>query len=137
MPSAIVGYVPGSGFVPLLMSGSWGSGYQTSPVTGIQLVADSNNSGNLYISYSGAQVFSGQIGLLPSSGGGTITSGSYLLSGTAVTNMDGMKLAPGQSYFVPKLAIRNEGYASGQWQVCIGADPTCSGIYGRIYWEII
>jgi len=114
----------------LLISGNPWSG-QIVPVGGIQLVMDRNNSGNMYVG------FSGNI---------TRTSGNVPLSGSSLS--DGMQVGPGGSYFVPKIALR--GVASGAggagsgmnllfsgttpWNIFILGDTACSG-QGRVYWE--
>jgi len=141
MPSMIVGYVPGSGFQPIFSGGIW-SGLKV-PVGGIQLRADNANSGRLFVSLSGAFVFSGQIGCIPQSGGPTITSGTYPLSGGFSSGQcDGFVLNPSDSYFIPSIALFHQPvqsglFGSGTFQVCVGADPGCSGTFGRIYFEAL
>jgi hypothetical protein len=132
MPSLQINYVPGSGFVPLV-SGVLGSGLRQVPVGGCQIVADINNSGSIYISISGGNPASGIYGTLVGSGGPTITSGGSILSGRGQN--DGMRLSPGASYFIPKIAMQT-GPMSGSYTICVGADPTCSGPYARVYWEM-
>ncbi len=143
MPSLSLGYVPGSGFAPLIpvvaSGASWpwsgktpGAGFGGPPLGGIQLYADSANSGAVYVSLSGGNPFSGVYGLPPASGGPTITSGKFdfLFSGGF---MDGMKIAPGGAYFIPKAAVP----LSGICNICIGADPTCSGGFARVFYELL
>lgn len=129
----IVGYCPGSGFTPLI-SGSLNSGFTNGPVGGIMLYAYPQNSGLVYISFSGAFVFSGQVGCLPASGGPTIQSGTYALSGVMTGSMDGQPIPAGASFYVPKILITNTGAYSGTYQLCLGADPACSGTNARIHW---
>jgi hypothetical protein len=131
--SMVLGYVPGSGFCPLI-SGNPYSGTIV-PTGGFQLRADRNNSGNIYVSLSGAFVFSGQVGCLPASGGPTITSGAMPLSGSSNSGRnDALQLGPGDSYFIPHIAIQNTGAYSGTYQICIGGDLSVSGL-GRVYWD--
>jgi len=114
----------------LLISGNPWSG-QIVPVGGIQLIMDRNNSGNIYVG------FSGNI---------TRTSGNVPLSGSSLS--DGMQVGPGGSYFVPKIALRAVASGAGgagsgmnllfsgttPWNIFILGDATCSG-QGRVYWE--
>jgi hypothetical protein len=136
----VVGYVAGSGFSPLISGfGTYASG-RTIPGGGLQIIADPSNSGSIYVSLSGAFVFSGQVGLLVSSGGPTISSGAMPLSGGISSGlMDGLKLNPGASFLVPKICIQNAlgGTGSGTLQVCLGSDTAGSGAYSRVYWEFI
>jgi hypothetical protein len=131
MASLVLGYVPGSGFVPLFHSGNIFSG-RVEPVGGCQVRAWPSNSGAVYISLSGGNVFSGQWGTLPASGGPTITSGAMPLSGGPLSGIcDGIVLQPGDSYFVPRIAFQT----SGLNQVCAGCDAACSG-QARLFWEM-
>jgi hypothetical protein len=62
----------------------------------------------------------------------TITSGQMFLSGGPNSGLsDGMILAPGDSYFVPKIACGNSGFLN-IYALC---DVAASGI-GRLYFEI-
>lgn len=137
MPSMLISLTSGDGFVPILSGNPW-SGHPLSPTGGIQLRAANVNSGAIYISLSGAFIFSGVVGLLPASGGPTINSGTFGRSGVGTSgfggNMDGMALFPGDSYFVPKVAIQNNGPASGVYQLCVSCDAACSG-QARLYYE--
>lgn len=136
MPGFVVNYVPGSGFCPLLSGNPW-SGQPTVPVGGLQLRADKNNSGNIYVSLSGAYQFSGQLSTLVGSGGPTINSGTWaILSGGGFSGrglLDAMPLYPGDTYFLPKIADRQN--FSGQFGICVGQDAACSGGFGRLWWE--
>ncbi len=137
MPSMVLGYVPGSGFTPLFSGLPWSG--RLEPIGGIQVVADRNNSGNIYISLSGGNSFSGQISTLPASGGPTITSGGMPLSGGITSGwglMDGIQVGPGGGYFLPRIAIPNLGAFSGIMNVCVGCDPACSG-QARVYAELM
>ena len=132
MPSMVLSLLSGAGFTPIISGNPW-SGLPLSPTGGIQLRADKLNSGAIYISLSGAFVFSGVVGCLPGSGGPTITSGALVTSGLSGT-MDGMAMFAGDSYFVPKLAIRGTGSFSGVYQLCASCDGAASG-RARLYWE--
>ena len=80
---------------------------------GIQFFLDPSASGSAYIFLSG---------------GGTISSGGFFLSGGF---SDGMKVPPGGSYFIPKMACGVSGQL-GIWTQC---DPACSG-QARLYFEV-
>ncbi len=157
MPSLLINYCAGSGFVPLIgpISGSmlsgcylsgvgWFSGAgHTMPVGTLQIRADSANSGRIWISLSGGYFVSGTyilsgaipiIGLLPLSGGPTITSG---LGGQINYNDAPFFLAPGDAMSVPKLAIQAQGAMSGLYTICAGSDLACSGGFGRIFLEML
>jgi hypothetical protein len=111
-----------------LISGDPYSGGLVVPVGGLQVRADKNNSGNVYLSLSGAFVFSGQVGCLPTSGGPTITSGAMPLSGGVSSGlMDGFPLGPGDAFFIPRSALLVTGAYSGTYQPCVGCDPAASG----------
>ncbi len=130
MPSFVVAYTPGSGYTPAFSGNPWSG--QIEPVGGIQFRADKNNSGAVYISLSGAFVFSGQMGLLVGSGGPTITSGSMFLSGGMNSGAcDGFPIYAGDAYFTPKLAFK----VSGVYNICLACDPACSG-QARVYAEV-
>ena len=139
MPSTVINYVPGSGFCPLFSGNPW-SGQPTVPVGGIQLRAAPQNSGYLYISLSGAYPVSGVMSTLVGSGGPTINSGTWAaLSGNPIRAggtgiMDAMPLAPGDTYFLPKIADARFAW-SGQFGICVGQDPACSGGFGRLFVE--
>jgi hypothetical protein len=75
-----------------------------------------NASGNAYVGLSG---------------GVTINSGSYPLSGGGL--LDGVILGPGDTYYVPKLGCSSG--TLGIAQIYLEADAAVSG-QGRIYWEI-
>lgn len=133
MPSFVLGYVAGSGFTPLFSGNPWSG--RVEPVGGLQIVSDKNNSGNIYVSLSGGNAFSGQISTLVGSGGPTITSGAMPISGgMQIGFMDGIPVGPGGAYFVPRLAIQNTGPNSGTFNICVGCDLACSGL-ARVYAE--
>ncbi len=112
MPSVLL--TGQSGGMPLI-SGTLGSGYLQLPQAGIQLVLDQNASGRAYVGLSG---------------GVTVNSGSYPLSGGG--GMDGMPMSPGAGLWIPRGAIRRaSGNALG---VTIACDPACSG-QARMFWE--
>lgn len=98
-----------------ILSGNYWSG-TFAPVGGIQLVAWPANSGNVYVGLSG---------------GVTITSGVFQKSG-GPSRLDGVPLAPGATYFIPKLAFSN---VSGTPQVFAQPDAACSG-QARLFWEV-
>ena len=104
----------------LIISGSFLSGYNL-PMGGIQFRADKNNSGNIFVGLSG---------------GVTVTSGGYPLSGGIYSGaLDGMQLSPGDSYFVPRLSINNRGAESGTMNVYAACDAVSSG-FSRIFFEV-
>lgn len=113
MPSVIVSAASGSPF-PLVSGNFWSGNTSLHPCGGVQLKASPLNSGHVYVSLSG---------------GGTITSGSYFLSGVNTT--DGMFLAPGDTYFVPKLAMASGGY----FNLFVTCDAAASG-QGRLFYEV-
>lgn len=62
----------------------------------------------------------------------TITSGQMFLSGGPNSGLsDGMIMAPGDSYFVPRIGTG----ASGRVNIFADCDVAASGI-GRLYFEI-
>lgn len=110
MPSTILSAASGSPF-PLVSGNLWSGQGAFHPVGGVRLLLDPISSGNAYISLSG---------------GATTRSGGFFLSGGLT---DGMLLAPGGDYFIPKLA-----FVSGQMSIWATCDPAASG-QGRLYWE--
>ncbi len=112
MPSTLLSLASGAPFP--LVSGNFWSGVSNKPcVGGIQFRLDRAASGNAYISLSG---------------GGTIQSGSFFMSGINTT--DGMQIGPGDGYFIPRVAFT----LSGQLNVFVTCDPACSG-QARLFWE--
>ena len=122
MPSLVLGNDPASGAIQILSGNPW-SGFVVEPIGGIQLRWISSG-GSAYIALSG--------GGPPKSGGFmTINSGAMILSGGIASGMlDGFPLAPGDSYFIPKLAFKQ----SGVFNVYALCDQAASGV-GRLYWE--
>ncbi len=112
MPSTIVGNPLLSGG-QLLISGVFWSG-SVRPVGGVQLVLDPSSSGNVYVGLSGSV---------------TLTSGGMFLSGGGVN--DGVLMAPGAAYYIPKSALPY----SGAVNVYVRHDAACSG-QARLYYEI-
>ncbi len=111
MPSVLLTAASGGPWP--LVSGNYFSGQGANhPVGGMQLYLDVAASGNAYVGLSG---------------GATVNSGGFLLSGI---NVDAMPIRPGGGYFLPKLA-----FISGQLNVFVTCDPTCSGV-ARLYYEI-
>lgn len=111
MPSLIVGQPLASGPIQIISGNPWSGGRH--PITGIQLVLDRSASGCVYVGFSGNV---------------TMTSGGFFLSGSIGIN-DGLQLAPGAAYFVPKGAL-----ISGQYNVYVWHDAACSG-QARLYFE--
>ncbi len=119
----ILGNPLASGATPILSGWPW-SGRPAKPVGGVQIRWISSG-GNCYIALSGNPILSG--------GFMTLTSGQMYLSGGANSGLlDGMPLAPGDSYFVPRLATG----LSGQLSIFAICDQAASGI-GRLYWEVM
>jgi hypothetical protein len=108
MPSVVVGFVSGG---QLMLSGYPFT--RSEPIGGLQLVAAGFNSGMVYVGLSG---------------GVTVNSGGMFLSGGGA--LDGIPLAPGGSYFIPKLGFPQSGVVN----VYLGSDAACSG-QARLYYE--
>lgn len=107
MPSTLIGAQSGGVY---LVSGKFFSG-TIWPIGFWTLKAARANSGMVYVGLSG---------------GVTITSGGALASGGM---LDGMEMAPGDTYPVPKFAV--SGNASGVMVTC------AAGVSGfcRVFWE--
>ncbi len=125
MPSLLLGQPLASG-AQTVISGSIFSG-RLEPVGSI-LLRFISSGGCAYISLSGGgPVLSGNFM--------TITSGGMALSGGCLSGMlDGMILAPGDTYTIPKLALGNSITGSGTVNIFALCDVAASGI-GRLYWE--
>lgn len=124
MPSSIL--FPQSGGIALV-SGDIISGSIVPPFGGIQLLLDDGAPGPVYVGYRRKNVpdlaaWSGYL-----SGAVTITSGGVLSSGGLG---DGMKLAVGKDYFVPKVVL-----SSGILDIRVAVPAASSG--GRMFWEFI
>lgn len=119
MPSTLLGnpYLSGG---QLIISGNPWSG-QIRPVGGVQLLLHPNSSGNAYITMSG--------GVRPTSGGPTVNSGGFFLSGRGL--MDGMLMSPGASYFIPRIGTGLSGFIT----VYANCDQAASG-QARLYYEV-
>lgn len=114
MPSLVLGQPLASG-PQIIVSGNPWSGLAPTPVGGIQFRWISSG-GNAYIGLSG---------------GMTINSGQMFLSGGPNSGLlDGFPLAPGDGYFIPKLAFP----LSGTYNVYAMCDQVASGV-GRLYFE--
>lgn len=114
MPSLLLGQPLASG-AQIIVSGFPWSG-QIVPQGGVQLRWVSSG-GNAYIGLSGAM---------------TITSGAMFLSGGPNSGLlDGMVMAPGDSYFVPRSATG----LSGRLNIFALCDGVASGI-GRLFFEV-
>ena len=108
MPSVLLGLQ--SGGENLFSGGTW-SGYNVEPLSAIVLRLDRTASGNVYVGLSG---------------GVTITSGGFYLSGGGL--LDGIPLYPGDVYEIPRLGAGLSGNpqvyftsvaaASGQSRLC-------------------
>ncbi len=127
MPSLLLGNPLASG-AQCVVSGGAGvySGHMTP--TSTLLLRWVSASGNCYIAFSGGgPPLSGNIM--------TIASGGFALSGGCLSGMlDGMPMAPGDTYLVPVVALTNKGPTSGLYNVFALADVAASGI-GRLYFE--
>jgi hypothetical protein len=113
MPSAVLSAASGAPF-PLVSGNFWSGAGVGHPIGEVRLKLHSNASGNAYISLSG---------------GGTVNSGGFFLSGVNTT--DGMLVTPGEVYSVPKLGLQSSG-TLGIYATC---DPAASG-QARLYFEI-
>lgn len=125
MPSQLIGVISGG---QNLLSGNYFSGLGAfHPVGGLQLRADKSNSGNIYVALSGGVTINS--GVISNAG---VTSGGF---------MDGFPLAPGDSYFIPKIAfIQSSGgglsgtTGSGTPGIFVACDSACSGT-ARVNYE--
>ncbi len=127
MPSILIGQPYLSGAVTVISGNPWSG--KLEPAGGIQLRWISSG-GNCYIALSG--------GGPPLSGGFmTINSGTFPLSGGGASGLlDGMPMAPGDAYFVPRSALGSrDGQTSGRFNLFALADATASGV-GRLFYEI-
>lgn len=113
MPSTLIGNPLASGAQQVLSGNIW-SGTGVSPQGGVHFQWDINASGSVYLALSG---------------GATLNSGSYFLSGGGL--LDGVQLPPGRSYFMPKLAFKT----SGEFNVFARHDPAASG--NRLFYEVL
>ena len=113
MPSFLVGNPLASGPTVVVSGFPW-SGKAYNPVGGIQFRVATNASGSVYIGYSGTI---------------TMNSGGLFMSGGGMN--DGMQLAPGDAFFVPRLATG----VSGALTVYFRHDAACSG-QTRIYYDL-
>lgn len=117
MPSVLLSRASGNPF-PLASGNIWSGQGAFHPVGKVVLKLSPDASGFAYISLSG---------YIPvTSGGPTINSGGFLLSGL---NVDGFLMKPGDTYEIPKLALQ-----SGTMNIYATCDAAVSG-QGRLYWE--
>ncbi len=122
MPSVVLGFcsgIPSGNYATNILSGNYFSGLGAlHPYAGVQLRAAGTNSGNIYIALSGFM---------------TITSGGFNTSGypNQSGRMDGMLMAPGDAYFIPRLGIN----PSGGPLLYAQPDAACSGT-ARLFWEV-
>ena len=116
MPSTLVDNAY-SGGMPLI-SGIPFSGGQTAPQSMLLIKASRNNSGCVYVNFSGALA---------------VNSGGFPLSGGGM--LDGMEVGPGGSYSVPKLVF-DKASLSGSYGVYVACDAAASG-RARVFWEFI
>lgn len=113
MPSFLVGKPVLSG--PDVMVSGWAwSGKASYPVGYVQIRTHPNSSGNIFLGYSG---------------GMTMNSGGLFLSGGGL--LDGMLLAPGDAFAVPRLATGQ----SGNLSIYFRGEAATSG-QARVFWEI-
>ena len=119
MPSCIIDNSASGG--QLIISGNFWSG-KLLPVGGVNFVADPNNSGLIYIGFSG---------------GLTVRSGNYPLSGGIYSGAnDGCPVKPGNTYFVPAIAFGNRGgFNSGQPNMYAACDAAASGGFARLFFD--
>jgi hypothetical protein len=104
----------------LLISGLATSGYLLKPQSFLQIKAAKANSGNIYVALSG---------------GVTVISGTYPLSGGAGL-LDGMELCPGDAYAIPATCFPyHVGTISGQPSIYVMSDLPSSG-FSRVFYEI-
>lgn len=116
MPSVLLGNPLASGAQRLVSGWPWTSGSYSVPTGGIQLRLHPNASGNCYVGLSGSV---------------TAMSGGFFMSGSLGWS-DGMIMAPGDSYFVPKAFVG----PSGNVNIWIRADAACSG-QSRLFFELM
>ena len=112
MPSIVLG-IPLLSGPQLVISGNPWSG-QIRPQGGVQFRLHPNASGNAYLGLSGGMTF---------------TSGGMSLSGGGT--LDGVLVAPGNAYFLPKIGFT----ISGSFPVYAWHDAAASG-QARLFWEI-
>jgi len=112
MPSVLIGSPLASG-AQIIVSGFPWSGQPATPQGGIQLRLSPTSSGNIYIGLSGNI---------------TMTSGGMFLSGGGLA--DGMILAPGDPYWIPRIATG----LSGNITIYARHDVACSG-QARLFYE--
>ena len=110
MPSVLIGNPLASGAQQIVSGNPWSGDYR--PIGGVQLVLDRSASGAIYVGTSGNI---------------TLNSGGMFLTGGGLN--DGVQLAPGGSYFIPKLA-----FVSGEYNLFIRHDAACSG-QARLFYE--
>jgi hypothetical protein len=124
MPSVVIGQPVLSGAAVVISGNPW-SGHFT-PVGSIMFRWVSSG-GNVYLALSG--------GGPPLSGNFmTINSGGFALSGGCLSGMlDGILIAPGDTYTIPKIALPTTGPSSGSINVFALNDNSSSG--GRLYFE--
>ena len=115
MPSLLLGQPRASG--PQIVVSGWPwAGNPASPV-GCVALRWISSGGNAYIGLSGSM---------------TINSGQMFLSGGPNSGLlDGMPLAPGDTYQVPRMATG----PSGQLSIFAFCDQSASGV-GRLFFEI-
>lgn len=113
MPSTLLGNPLASG-AQIIVSGNPWSGQNPRPQGGIQLRLSPTASGNAYVGLSG---------------GMTVTSGGMFLSGGGL--LDGMVMAAGDSYWIPRIGTGQ----SGSYNVYAQVDAAASG-QARLHYEI-
>lgn len=123
MPSVLLGQPDASGAIQLVSGNPWSGNKAFHPITGIQLKMDPLASGNCYVGLSGS--------VTANSGGYALSGGNYGLSGEGQFT-DGIPLARGDSYFVPREATG----LSGTIDIYVRHDAAVSG-QARLYYEIL
>lgn len=113
MPSVILASVSGG---QNILSGAYPLFQPPNPLGSILVKADVRNSGFIYMGFSG---------------GVTVTSGTFVLSGITGGMLDGMQIAPGQAVTVQKCTWTQ---TSGTINIFMAPDAACSG-HARVYWQ--
>ena len=112
MPSTLIGQPVASGPQQVVSGNPWSG--QIEPQGGIQFKWDKNASGFIYLGLSGNL---------------TLNSGGFFMSGGGLA--DGVQLAPGDAYFIPKIGFRT----SGTFSVYARHDAAVSG-QARLFYEV-
>ena len=122
MPSFVLGGAISGGINLLSGNYRWSGQGPIHPVGSVQLKADKNNSGFVYVALSG--------GITILSGGLNLSGGPNFSGG-----LDGWQLSPGDTYTIPRLGIVNYLTSSGSPSLFVAPDAACSG-QARVYLEV-